>query len=239
MNLKGEELLTIQHLEFTKLRYAICGESGLGKTSVLKDIQGCLVSPFSSSGTISLPMFGNEKIVPMFIDQNLYIPATATLLEAIILKPTKNLEEHKKNELKAKIIQLFKEFAIDKFAAEGREDAGLIASLDDPKFNADKLSGGQKKKIGIIKAIIEQPKILFADEIFVGLDKYSLYKAQQLLKKYLPDTQIVIVDHYAENNNYESFYDQCIKFSHDGCTEVLINDVEPPSIIGNLSEELS
>ncbi|WP_082894470.1 ATP-binding cassette domain-containing protein [Rickettsia sp. Tenjiku01] len=38
-------------------------------------------------------------------------------------------------------------------------------------------SGSQKKKIGIIKAIISNPKILILDEVFANLDKISIENA--------------------------------------------------------------
>ncbi|EER21824.1 MULTISPECIES: ATP-binding cassette domain-containing protein [spotted fever group] len=56
-------------------------------------------------------------------------------------------------------------------------------------------SGGQKKKIGIIKAIISNPKILILDEVFANLDKTSIENVQQALKEFLPETLMLVVHH--------------------------------------------
>jgi ABC-type lipoprotein export system ATPase subunit len=223
--LRNETILTIERLELLGNRCAISGASGVGKSSILKDMQNCLSYPLKSTGNFSFPT--NAK--SMFIDQNLFIPATATLFQAITMQLAEDRVKLEREGLKSKIIQLFKQLKIDVFASEGREDGGIIAALDDPLFNSDNLSGGQKKKIGIVKAIITEPQILFADEIFVGLDPISLFIAQSLLKQYLPPrTKTIVVDHYAANNNYEGFYDYCIELSHAGWQAVELQAVTPP-----------
>ncbi len=70
----------------------------------------------------------------------------------------------------------------------------------------------EPKKITIILAIIKKPDILILDEIFNGLDKGSVIKIQRMLKKYLPNTLILVVDHHAQNNNYNNFYEEELHF---------------------------
>lgn len=216
LKIKDLVALNINHLELElNKHYAISGTSGLGKTSMLKDIQGCLINPLNSSGEISLPIINGKEVKPMFIDQNLYIPATATLFEAITLKSSSMIDAQTKLTLKAQIIELFKELTIDASAAVGDETQGLISELDNASFDTSNLSGGQKKKVGIIKAILAKPEILIMDEVFVGLDQKSLIIAQKLINKYLPHTTLIIVDHTAANNNYDNFYNAEIHFTKD------------------------
>ena len=173
----------------------------------------CLTNPLSSSGEISLPTVNGKEVKPMFIDQNLYIPAGSTLFEAITLKSSSMLDNETKLLLKTKIIKLFKQLTIDASSAVGDETTGLTSELDNPSFNTNNLSGGQKKKIGIIKLILTKPEIAIMDEVFVGLDKTSLITAQKLIKEYLPTITLIIVDHHAEDNNYNNFYDREINFT--------------------------
>mgnify|MGYP003434300525 CR=1 FL=1 len=164
-------VVELDNLIFTKKHNAILGKSGLGKTTILKDLMECLTKPHSSSGKISLPKINDQEPKIMFIDQNLYIPAKATLFEAITLRSATSINNEEKKSLDFTIIELFKELEMDYFAAKGLRNKGLTSLLNDPNFDTNNLSGGQKKKIGIIKAIICKPDILIADEVFVGLDK--------------------------------------------------------------------
>jgi ABC-type multidrug transport system ATPase subunit len=209
---ESQGLLKINYLGFSKNICAISGESGLGKTSLIKDLMQCLRKPLNSTGEISLPSINGKDASILFVDQHLYIPAKVTLFEAITLKSTSSLKESDRKLLKQKIIDLFKEIRIDQLASS---DKGLINELDNPDYDTDSLSGGQKKKIGIIRAIIAKPDILIADEIFVGLDPKSIFSVQKLFKKYLPNTKLLIVDHYAKNNNYDSFYEEQVTLLKD------------------------
>ncbi len=87
----------------------------------------------------------------------------------------------------------------------------LITHLSDKNYDViNAPSGGQKKKIGIIKAIISNPKILILDEVFANLDKISIENAQQALKEFLPETLILVVHHDGKSHDYNNFYDQYI-----------------------------
>lgn len=230
LKLDNAPLLTIPHLEFPDHCSAISGFSGIGKTSLFKDIMGYLMHPLTSTGKFSLPdMSGSITKKTMLVDQHLYIPSGLTLLEAITLTLAERLEG--KDEVKSRIIELFKKCQVDQSALSGQEDSGLISKLEDPKFNCDDLSGGQKKKIGIVRAIITQPDVLLADEIFVGLDPKSIYLVQKLLSEYLPNTKIIVIDHYADNNNYDGFYERCIEFTgQTGYKEIPLTSKTPLTI---------
>lgn len=51
----------------------------------------------------------------------------------------------------------------------------------------------------------------------------TLIRVQQVIKKYLPYTMILSVDHHAEGNNYDKFYDYEVHFSAH--QEVNINNI--------------
>ncbi|MBQ8233955.1 MAG: ATP-binding cassette domain-containing protein [Bacilli bacterium] len=78
----------------------------------------------------------------------------------------------------------------------------LIKKLDllpyiDTKVS--KLSGGQRQKVAIIRAILSDKPIIIADEITSNLDTESSKKVLKLLKKISKDKLIIIVTH----KNYE------------------------------------
>lgn len=206
--LKDQELIKIDNLELEKGHvYAITGESGSGKTSMLIDIHQGVVGALKSYGEINLP----NKLETFFIDQKVFLPKGLTLKESInCLIRKENLSIDELTQLDNKIIELLEEFEVfsSPFNVDSRDS--LLEKLSRKDF---KLSGGQTKKIAIIQAIIANPGVLIMDETFEGLDRNILNKIQTSIKKYLPDTIIIVVDHQLEANNYNHFYDAEIHFS--------------------------
>ncbi|MDX2050137.1 MAG: ATP-binding cassette domain-containing protein [Rickettsiaceae bacterium] len=202
--------------------YAIMGPSGIGKTCMLKDIAGCLVHPLSSHGSVSLPLGADGAFQePIFIDQHFFVPSKISLLEMITLKYRNSISQAEQKMLVHKIQKLMQILEIDSFAASGNFEDGIAANLLNPDYETVTLSGGQRKKLNIIKAIISGAKIIFTDEIFAGLDTESMVKVQQLIKEYLSDSIIINVDHYAISNNHNGFYDRCFQITEEhGALEV-------------------
>jgi ABC-type uncharacterized transport system fused permease/ATPase subunit len=126
-------------------------------------------------------------------------------MEVIISQSMKQLKG--KEQIEGRVKELMREIIID-----DKGDEGLIADLHTEKEWATILSGGQKRKIAIIGAILKEPNIVILDEVFNGLDAASVKIAQRMLKQYLPETLMLIVDHNYELNNYKleghgHFYD--------------------------------
>ncbi|WP_265458472.1 ABC transporter ATP-binding protein [Enterococcus sp. HY326] len=65
------------------------------------------------------------------------------------------------------------------------------------------LSGGQKRRVDIARALLHQPRILFLDEPTTGLDIQSRKMIWQLLEKLQRETQLTIflTTHYLEEAN--------------------------------------
>jgi putative ATP-binding cassette transporter len=57
------------------------------------------------------------------------------------------------------------------------------------------LSGGQKQKIAIIRAILQKPDYLFLDEVSSAMDSESEEIAYKMLIEHLPKTTIISVGH--------------------------------------------
>ena len=63
-------------------------------------------------------------------------------------------------------------------------------------YYPDQLSDGQKQRIGIARAVISKPVIIFADEPTGHLDDYNAFKIMQLfIQLYEQGTSIVCVTH--------------------------------------------
>ena len=217
LNLGDKKLVSTDQFVFEEgKRYAITGYSGCGKSSTLRDLKQGVFGELNSSGEIVTSYQMDKASEVYFIDQNVYFPTNVSLFEAACFP--KILSQFSQEEivlLREKVVLLFKEFNIDSFVHLD-SDNGLLAKLDSTSFV---LSGGQEKKVAIIQAIINNPKVLIMDETFVGLDPQSLQIVQDALKKYLPNTMILVVDHTAHNNTSSEFYNSFVSFDNHTITK--------------------
>jgi len=157
----------IQEGEF----FVLVGPSGSGKTTTLKLINRLIEQ---TDGDI---YFNNKRL----IDYNLreLRLETGYVLQQIALFPNLTVAEN---------IALIPEMKkIDKkVIKEQTEDLLKKVGLD-PKHYMKRfpkeLSGGEKQRIGILRAIIANPKILLMDEPFSALDPISKVQLQDLIKQ--------------------------------------------------------
>lgn len=170
-------------LEVTQGDYiAIMGPSGSGKTTLM-NIIGCLDR--TSEGTY---LFENEDISKMnddalsdlrlnkigFVFQNFNLLSSESAQENVALHLIYvGVDKEKRNQR-----------AID---ALNKVDLG-----DRITFKPSQLSGGQKQRVAIARAIINNPKILLADEPTGALDQASGKQVMELFKS-LNDEGVTII----------------------------------------------
>jgi ABC-type antimicrobial peptide transport system, ATPase component len=58
-----------------------------------------------------------------------------------------------------------------------------------------KLSGGQCQRVAIARAMINDPKVIFADEPTASLDHENAFNVMSILKKYSKDRLVLVVTH--------------------------------------------
>ena len=58
-----------------------------------------------------------------------------------------------------------------------------------------KLSGGQCQRVAVARAMINSPKVLFADEPTASLDHTNSYALMKILKDYSKDRLVVVITH--------------------------------------------
>ncbi|HEU0266443.1 MAG TPA: ATP-binding cassette domain-containing protein, partial [Candidatus Saccharimonadaceae bacterium] len=78
-----------------------------------------------------------------------------------------------------------------------------VELTDKVKTKAANLSGGQKQRLAIARAIVNEPKILFADEPTGNLDSVTGEVVEDFLFKYSRDNKatLIIVTHDADLAN--------------------------------------
>ncbi|AVQ20967.1 glycine/betaine ABC transporter ATP-binding protein [Fusobacterium necrophorum subsp. funduliforme] len=167
----------IQQGEF----FILVGPSGSGKTTLLKMINRLLEQ---TEGNIYLEGKNSKdyntrqlRLNIGYVLQQIALFPNLTVLENIELIPEmKNWEKRKRRE-KAK---------------ELMKRVGLNPEKYANRYPRD-LSGGEQQRVGILRAIIFNPKILLMDEPFSALDPISRNQLQDLIKKIHKEFGMTIV----------------------------------------------
>ncbi|MBN1290636.1 MAG: ABC transporter ATP-binding protein [Candidatus Latescibacteria bacterium] len=152
---------------------AVVGPSGSGKSTLL-NIVGALDKP--TSGVVlfegnnlaemkdnDVAHFRNEKIG--FIFQLHHLLPQCTVLENVLI-PTLTRKTHKHNE------------ELRNRAEELLIKVGLNDHLD---YFPARLSGGEQQRVAVVRALINKPKLLLADEPTGSLDQTSAENLGRLL----------------------------------------------------------
>ena len=196
----GDPITDNAAMEFNKGKVTLLqGPSGIGKTTLLKSLAG--LWPYVQ-GNLTLPVCGKEAFKIHYIPQTPHFAYRATLLETITYPEKTNLSKHKKNE----IIQLMRDLGIK---------PQTIQEMNTKKSWEQELSGGEQQRIAIISAIYHKPDILFMDEATNALDHATRELVEACLKRNLPNSTIVVIDHnaQAESPVLRRFYDNHLLFS--------------------------
>lgn len=160
----------------------IMGPSGSGKSSLLYSLAG-LKTP--SSGTIS---YKNVKLNELsvskstelrrkdfgFIFQRHFLIDYMSVLDNV-LTPINDNSTKAKDKARALLGKLKIEHLADK--------------------KPHQLSGGQRQKVAIARALINDPKVIFGDEITASLDHASAKEVMKLLDEYTSNALVIVVTH--------------------------------------------
>jgi len=211
--------------------YRICAASGIGKSSFLKAITG---HAQYVDGTVSFPIWSEDRI--MFIPQHSFIPPGS--LMSILTYPDdptnfyaseENVPNVRGNEVSINSPLIQEEYRIYyeihellpnkatfyqhiiRLLSHFRLISNVISEneLDDNSIDWNqRLSGGEKQKIGIIRAMISSCKVLILDEATAALDidnKRLVYNTlKQHCKSSFGQNFLVL---YTEHNDIEEIAD--------------------------------
>ena len=167
---------------------AIMGPSGSGK-STLMNVIGCLDKP-----TSGIYYFGEKDVLKMKDRQlsDLRLNSIGFVFQSFYLMNEENAIENVALPLSYAGVPKRER---EKRAVEALSRVGLA---DRVKFRPDQLSGGQKQRVAIARAIVNNPKVLLADEPTGALDQKSGAAIMELFQKLNDEgTTIIMITHDA------------------------------------------
>ncbi len=150
----------------------LLGESGAGKSTMLRCVNG-LTEP--TSGGIYLdgePISGSRSDVGMIFQQHNLVEGVSAYLNAL----TGSLD---RVSVLTSLLQW--QSREDKLRAlDALETVGL---LDEAGQRVSQMSGGQQQRVGIARGLVQDPRLLLADEPVASLDPASAETVMGYLKK--------------------------------------------------------
>ena len=165
----GEKTL-FEDLDLTLTAPAVLwAPSGWGKTTLLRILMGL---ELPTSGAVQ----GVGKVSAVFQEDRLCPQLTAVENVALVLPGP--MDQYKK--------QIEKDFQ-----QIGLDDAAL-------SLPARKLSGGQKRRAALLRALWAESDTLLLDEPFTGMDPESMKKAAALVKARCQDRNVLLATHDRE-----------------------------------------
>ncbi len=198
-NKKGFDAVDNVSLEIKKGEFvAVIGHSGSGKTTLFNMIAG-LIKPTEGAIYIDGKEFTamKENEVSQFRNENMgYVLQGQSLLNNFTILDNVCMPAY----LSANVKE-FKEKAMGLL-----EQIGLAELANDYPSN---LSGGEMRRVAIVRAMINNPKVLLADEPTSNLDPENAHKVMQMLRE-ISDagTTVLLSTHELE---YLDYVDSVIK----------------------------
>ena len=146
----------------------LLGRNGAGKTTIFQMVTG-LIKPDRGS------IFLDEKNISRYsshlraVAGITYLPQESSVfLKASVednLRLILELQMHKRKERK-------------KIAEQLLEELGLLQLVKQPAYS---LSGGERRRLEICRALIIKPKFLLLDEPFTGIDPLTILELQKIM----------------------------------------------------------
>lgn len=171
---------------------AFLGPNGAGKTTLLKSLMGLHKNAYGKKLSTQI-LFDQQNILdwPVFkrVDSGLvYLSQQTSLLQ--------QLSVHDNLQIVFEYQTHWKDVSYTTFVEERDgwlQNTNLQETLNQ---KAGTLSGGQKRKLEVVRSLLMHPKLIMLDEPFAGVDPKSIYE----LKKIFLDTcqkgiAIIISDH--------------------------------------------
>jgi phospholipid/cholesterol/gamma-HCH transport system ATP-binding protein len=203
----------------------IIGASGSGKTVFMK----CLVGLFEpDSGEIS---YGGKSFTAMNEeDRKMLRQQIGMLFQGAALFDSMTVEQN--------VMFPLDMFTKDSFSAKQKRVNEVLARVNlekvNDKFPAE-ISGGMKKRVGIARAIVLNPKYLFCDEPNSGLDPQTSLLIDRLIREITVEYNITTVVNTHDMNSVMEIGDHII-YMYQGLKEWEGSNRE---IIFNKSQKLN
>ncbi len=178
----------------------IKGQSGIGKTTFLRHMLGLFGAEegkvsYGGKDLGGVKKYGEHSIYSQlaYANQNPQYFENMTLRENLLLWTKKQIDTEK-------LTNVLHDLHLDHIA-------------DRMDSNVKHFSGGELRRIGIARALLKDPKVLFLDEPTANLDEASAKQVLDIIKqmrKTRPDMTVVAVTH---DPNFEAIAEKIIDFA--------------------------
>ncbi|MBT9153970.1 MAG: Lipid A export ATP-binding/permease protein MsbA [Firmicutes bacterium] len=177
-------------------KYLIVGRSGIGKSTFLKLLMGSL----RYEGSIKINSIELSEINKISLYSNIsYVPQTPYIFNDSIINNIDMKGQYSREEVEGMIEKVnLKEFVLNK---------GLDTYISE---EVSAISGGEKQRICLARALLNNPKVLLLDEVTASLDKKTAFEIEKLITTL--DITTLYVCHKASDRLLETF-DYIIDFS--------------------------
>jgi lipopolysaccharide export system ATP-binding protein len=195
----------------------LLGPNGAGKTTTFNIIVG-LATPenghvlLCGEDITHLPMYRRARSGISYLPQEPSVFRKLTVLENLLsIAETLNMPSPKREEL---VSDLLKEFGIEQLRDQG----------------AYTLSGGERRRLEIARALVLTPRFILLDEPFAGIDPLAVRDIQQIVGRLKGrEIGVLITDHNVRetlNITDRAYIINDGKILREGTPEQLTNDDE-------------
>jgi len=165
---------------------AVVGASGMGKSTFIDLILG-VVSP--TKGEIKVSNRKPQQVVQIWPGSMAYVPQNISIINGTIKENI--LIGFTENEISEKQLQsAIASAQLDEFISSLPSKENTLISE-----NGLNLSGGQKQKIGIARALVTAPELLILDEATSSLDSKSESEIMKVINNLRDKVTLIIVAH--------------------------------------------
>jgi len=195
----------------------LLGPNGAGKTTTFYMIVG-LIAPESGQVRLGgeditrMPMYRRARSGISYLPQEPSVFRKLTVLENLLsIAETLNLSSEKRLQL---VAELLKEFGIEQLQNQG----------------AYTLSGGERRRLEIARALVLTPRFILLDEPFAGIDPLAVLDIQRIIRGLKErGIGVLITDHNVRetlNITDRAYIISDGKILREGSPEQLTNDDE-------------
>lgn len=187
VTMKFHEVKALDHisLEIGEGMFGLLGENGAGKTTLMR-ILTTLLKPESGTVTIngiSLEPDNYSKIQKQvgYLPQELGLYPSLTVWESLMYMGS--LMGISKKECRERL-----EYYLEK-----------TSLLEHRKKKNKQLSGGMKRRVGLVQAMLHNPQVLIVDEPTAGLDPEERIRIRNLLMDFSKERTVFLSTHVVED----------------------------------------